>query len=481
MTNKTKVGLAIGAGVVLLFLLTRNPGSLDQQSTTPLHAEITTGPMTITVIGHGEVRAKEALKVLPKIKRSTTISFLIPEGDRVSSNQVIARFNPEEIDRRISDLEAKILEAENQLDDRRTELEIQIIDNTTAVKTAKQHLEASKLEYEKFEKGDQTVKRRNATLDLMNGKSAMIRAQRDLEESKTLLKQGFITEDEVEETKDAVEAAKINMETAQLAEDILEKYDLPTLQAQAENTMNKAATEAEKTQKQNTTRLRNKERAVTSAERRLKQVKEDLAKTKEEREAFEVHAPADGVVQYGSPEQPWRNSEIQVGMNYHPGSPLMTIPDLSELKAVVNVAESDIRKVVTGQVATITIEALEGKTFSGEVIKVAEVANKSQWLNTDVREFQVDLSMANFSDMKPGFSCQAEIVCNAIAETIQAPIQAVFRDENIFYVYIKQHGGAKKQLVTIGKASTTHIQILEGVTAGQAVYLSRPDTAEDTP
>ena len=156
----------------------------------------------------------------------------------------------------------------------------------------------------------------------------------------------------------------------------------------------------------------------------------------------------------------------------------MTIPDLSELQAEVNVPESGIRRIQLDQKAVITIEALAGKTFKGTVRNVAEVANAVHWRTADVKEFKVALSMEQTPGLKPGFSCHAEIVTKEIENALQVPIQAVFRDGQTYYVYPVEGGPDARHEIEIGEASVSHVQVTRGLKPGESVYLSDPATGD---
>ena len=152
----------------------------------------------------------------------------------------------------------------------------------------------------------------------------------------------------------------------------------------------------------------------------------------------------------------------------------MTIPDMSALWAVVDVPEADIHKVRVGQTASLSVEAAAGKAFNGKVERVAEVANPGGWLESAVKEFKVHVAMEQAGEMRPGFSCDAEILIDTVPKALQLPVQAVFREGEDFVVYLDGTTGPARQKVKIGRSSMTHVEILEGVKKGQRVLLARP-------
>jgi HlyD family secretion protein len=207
-------------------------------------------------------------------------------------------------------------------------------------------------------------------------------------------------------------------------------------------------------------------------EREFKEAKEELA-------GFEVRAPAEGVVSYGDPSRPWRGSDIQVGMTLRRGQVLMRIPVLKDLKAIVNVQEVSIRKVKLNDVCVIAVDALPEQTFEAHVARIAEVPIASRWLASDVKEFRVELSLAEHDGLKPGFSCRAEIITAALTDVLSVPVQAVFRDGAEYYVYAANGSTPERRTVRLGLSSETSVVIVEGLDAGEKVYLSDPNVHGD--
>ncbi|MBN1676753.1 MAG: efflux RND transporter periplasmic adaptor subunit [Kiritimatiellae bacterium] len=471
------------AGAVLLAAIVLFVSCPRRRATPPdssiLVAAVQEGPLTITVRGSGEIQAIKPNKIKPQIRRSVEITFLAPEGSRVTNGQAIARFNTDEIEQRIMDLEHRLTDHQTQLDSNRTDLEIQQLDNATNLKQAEQAVESARMQQEKFLEGDDPMERRQAELRVKTAASELARRKRRYAEMPDLLKEGFITEDQVEEERMAVEACQVALETAEIEIRLLQDYTLPLKKAQVENALAKAETELEKTRKRSETLLKNKTQALEAAKRRVERTQFELDRERELLNAYEVQAPTDGVVTYGDPDNPWRRGEIVVGGRVYRGQVLMTIPDRSAMQAVVNVPEAQIQYVREGQQAAVSVEAVPEKYFPGTVSQVAEVANEqSRWGGVDVKEFRVAIELHDGADLRPGFSCDAEITTETIERTRYLPVQAVFREEDRFFVYPVGPTGEKAE-VTIGKASMTHVEILEGVAADTQVHLAKPAEKEE--
>jgi len=104
---------------------------------------------------------------------------------------------------------------------------------------------------------------------------------------------------------------------------------------------------------------------------------------------------------------------------------------MSIIEAEVEVDETDIPTVRLGQVAKVTIDALPGKEYSGKVteignspIQAATGANASA--GQAATNFKVTIQLdQTIDEVRPGFTCSAEIETAKRAKAVAVPIQAM--------------------------------------------------------
>jgi HlyD family secretion protein len=438
-------------------------------------AKVEQGILDIIVNVSGEIQSAKSQTIIPELKTVGTIEFIVEEGDKVTNNQVVARFNSEDIENNILEIETKIADQKSKLASLKTDVIIQKLDNNKNFKTAKQAVSNAKLELKKLEQGDAPLEQRNAELKIKTSERERDMLKRRISDLKGLLKDGFVTEDQVEEEDIAYDKSVVAADTAREELIILNKYSLPLRETKTKNTLAEAETELEKIKQSNTARLQQKEQTVNSAEHALEKLQQQLKDKKEQLNACIVTSPADGIVTYADPNRPWRRTEVSVGAKIAPGQTLMTIPDMSAMHAKVDVPESDIRKIKLNQSVTVTVEATGGKTFTGKVTKIAEVAKSGGWWGSDIKEFSVEISIDTGKGLKPGYSCRADILAQHLENIIYIPIQAVFKDKDGTFVY-KQKGNKHKRInVKTGQSSLTMVEILDGLKKGDSVLLSKPE------
>lgn len=477
MNKKIIAAVGILAALLLIWGLfwERDGGASGQHRT--LTAEVKKGPLVITVKGSGTIQAVNPNKIRLKIKRMATITFLKPEGTRVAKDEVVARLNTEEIDRDITTKEAAVLDATNKLYAARAALEIQRMDNIANLADAQQKLKAAELELEQFRQGDGPVEILDSELDIQTTQSELERAEVTYKDGQGLFKEGFATRNELEEWRMGLEKSRGNLEKSSMKLNALEQFGHPVKLAGKQGALESAKTNFEKVRKQSETQLQSKMKDVDVAKMNLDRAEKDLDMVREDRKAYEIKAPVDGLVNYGDPDEWWRRRDTQVGGNANNGQTLLNIPDISAMKAVVPILEADIAKVKVGQKADITVEAIPGAIFHGEVITVPEVASRDNWLSGN--QFKIEISITDGKDLKTGFSCEAEIITETIPAAVFLPIPAVFREGDRYVVYPVKGGGKTGVEIKLGKASVQDTEILSGIVPGRQVFLTRPGAADE--
>ncbi|HEY8805941.1 MAG TPA: efflux RND transporter periplasmic adaptor subunit [Clostridium sp.] len=109
------------------------------------------------------------------------------------------------------------------------------------------------------------------------------------------------------------------------------------------------------------------------------------------------------------------------GDDIQSGKPVATIIDLTQMQTVVNVDELDIDKIKVGQKATIAIDAITGKTFTGKVIKISSIGETTNSVTT----YAVAVSIDNADGVKTGMTTNAKISVQTKENVVMLPIEAV--------------------------------------------------------
>jgi HlyD family secretion protein len=118
------------------------------------------------------------------------------------------------------------------------------------------------------------------------------------------------------------------------------------------------------------------------------------------------------------------------------GSQLLTIADMSVIEAEVEVDETDIPFVALGQQAKVMIDAVEDRTFKGHVTEIGNSpiqANSQGGGQRQATTFKVVITLdEEVPNIRPGFTCTAEITTSKKQNVTSVPIQALTVRELLF-------------------------------------------------
>jgi multidrug efflux pump subunit AcrA (membrane-fusion protein) len=144
-------------------------------------------------------------------------------------------------------------------------------------------------------------------------------------------------------------------------------------------------------------------------------------------------------------------------------TPFAVLSDLSSMLLVAPVSESEIGNVRVGQIATVTVEALEGRELAAHVSAVSILSTSSSGVVSYDVTFQLDQMDPG---LRPGMSASAEVVVKQ-AEGVSVPTSAISAGS----VTVVRDGKDVPQRVTTGLAGNSSTIVLSGVEAGDTVVL----------
>jgi HlyD family secretion protein len=170
--------------------------------------------------------------------------------------------------------------------------------------------------------------------------------------------------------------------------------------------------------------VQNQIKQIETLRIRAGQERASLANARYDLSKVRIESPIDGIVTRRNIEE---GETVVIGTMNNPGTQLLTIADMSIIEAEVEVDETDIPSVQFGQKAKITIDAMPDKTFWG---KVTEIGNSpiQATATTGQRQatnFKVVVTVdGQIPEVRPGFTCTAEITTATRDKALGVPIQA---------------------------------------------------------
>ncbi|WP_437999741.1 efflux RND transporter periplasmic adaptor subunit [Sorangium sp. So ce185] len=214
--------------------------------------------------------------------------------------------------------------------------------------------------------------------------------------------------------------------------------------------------------------------AVRLAEVALSAARDQLRYTK-------IYSPLDGTViqrniEPGEVVTPGVQSTFE-------GKALLTVADLSTLVVKVDLNQIDVAKVAPGQPATLTLDALPGKTYAAKVTTIAPASVKLEGREVDVFPVEAELSQVD-GLIKPGMTADVRIRLDHRPGVVSLPIEAVSADGGKQLVTRVVDGPDGKPTteqveVALGARNDREVEILSGVPEGARVLINPPSAAEN--
>lgn len=242
--------------------------------------------------------------------------------------------------------------------------------------------------------------------------------------------------------------------------------------------------------------LRAREQEIRTRQESLRQQQAGLLSSRHTLAQARFDSPFDGIVTRRNIEE---GENVVVGTMNNAGTVLLTVADMSVIQAEIEVDETDIPLVQMNQIAKITIDAMPDKSFTGHVTEIgnspiqAAGATAAQSSSTaQATNFKVVVTIeGQIPDVRPGFTCTAEITTSTRAQVIAVPIQALTVRELLYGADGKiiketrpapqgwQFGGSVEQ--PVAAQSSSELQPGQKREETEGVFLIRNDHAEFVP
>lgn len=389
------------------------------------------GALRIVITEDGELAAKESEKVIAEIDAQAKIVWIIDEGTFVRKGTKLV-----ELDK-------------TQLETFLESLELDLITLKANYQSAEGKLKVLKAD------GPQQLKRLQFEVEKARARREKAVALLPRDEYKDVY-----SESELRDAQIAVDEAKMNFDSAELALELYEKYTYPQNLADAGADFERA------------------QRLYESQVEKEKEVKEQLAK-------MELIAPSDGLVIYGEGAADRRRyrddqQEIGVGANVYKGQVVITLPNVTKMQVAIKVHESDFPKIRKGLPATIRVL---DKDYKGAVASIGALARERDgWRSEGVKVFDVAVDIeGTYTDLRPGVSARVDVLVDEIPDVLMVPIEAVFVEpaSKERFCYVRTPAGHEKRQVTLGASNNSFVVVETGLTAGDQVYQYDPTARID--
>jgi HlyD family secretion protein len=152
----------------------------------------------------------------------------------------------------------------------------------------------------------------------------------------------------------------------------------------------------------------------------LDKAKDDLSKTT-------IVSPIDGIVSRLKSQL----GERVLGTSFNMGTEIMTIADLNQMEARVDIGEMDVVLIAPGQKARLDVDSFKDRKFTGMVTQIAN-SSKSSGLTSssssqsqEATKFEVRIRINETEAFRPGMSVSSEIETRYRTNVLTVPMASV--------------------------------------------------------
>ena len=224
----------------------------------------------------------------------------------------------------------------------------------------------------------------------------------------------------------------------------------------------------------------------------LDKAEEDLSKTT-------IVAPIDGTVTRLQSQL----GERVLGTSFNKGTEIMTVSDLNQMEARVDIGEVDVVLIKPGQKARLEVDAFRDKKFTGVVTEIANSSKSSASAlggsssSQEATKFEVRIRINENTAFRPGMSVSTEIESRYVTNALTVPYAAVTTrmpkfdsgktnassstmktnsspdnkpkdaPKQIEVVFVVEGDKVKMTPVKIGISDGNHWEVTEGLSEGQ--------------
>ena len=431
---------------------------------TKLTVPVAAKDITVRITASGKIQPIQSVNISPK-SSGLLAELNVEQGQTVKKGQIIARMDNSEIKMRIIQYKANLEQAKAQL------AESLAGSRPEEIAQGKARVDQAQAQLAIIREGNRLQEIQQAQAQVDSAKAAVELTQSRLKRYQDLAKNGAISQDSLEQYISENRKAKANLEEAQKRLSLLKignrNQDIQKQQAIV-NQEKEALRKLENgSRPEEIARLK---AAVASAEAQLKQQQVQLEDTI-------IRAPFAGIITQRYATVGGFVSPAVSASSSASATSTSIVALAKGLEVLANVPEVDISQIKQGQKVEITVDAYPDEIFHGQVRLIAPEAVVEQ----NVTSFQVRVTVNKGSEkLRSGMNVsEVTFLGNNIQNALLIPQELIVTRKGKTGVWLL---GEKNQpefnLVKIGANIDNEVQVLDGLKAGDRIFIDLPKTKE---
>ncbi|MFH0964017.1 MAG: efflux RND transporter periplasmic adaptor subunit [Planctomycetota bacterium] len=490
------------------------------------------GKLTVSVTEGGSVDAIKSVNIASEVEGQSRILTVVPEGSFVKEGQVLVELDSADLRDSITAQEITFQNVTSSYAQAASAYDIQLNQNESNIKAAELKVKFAEMDVQKYlgeisggqmhletasrpavqdpspdaqslapatqpqaglqsliespDLGGEASQRRmklESDIDLANEECK--RAQTRLASTRKLYEKKFVTTTDLEADELALKRSEYSREQATVALEIFKQYEFPRQVEQLVSDYHEAERDLERVKAKADSELAKSKAGLSAAQQTLQLQTSKLDKLRDQLKKTTIRARQDGMVIYSSSSDQSRRGStgvlIEPGATIRYQQNIISLPDTSAMKVVVNVHEASIERIKTGMPAVISVDAFPDRSVPGRVTKVAVLADSTMgWLNPDLKTYKTEVALSEvWEGLKPGMSAQVRIIVAELPSVLSVPIQAVVTRRGRTVCYVLASTKPVETPVEVGYISDSFAEIRSGLKEGDVVLLAPPAPREE--
>lgn len=509
--------IVIGAGGIFSYFQLKKSNNSDNIHHNNFTVKVENGTIQETITASGLATLEDETYIYGEADGYKISKFLVEEGDIVKKGQNLVEYDVDdtktELENKIRDAKRNIVNGKLALEaitTPKTEAEITQLQNS--VFTQQKAITEAQTVYDSYntklslqqttidnakkdiESAERTVSQ--AQTDLEQAKKDMDNAEDDVNIYKQLLSIGGISQSEYDNYETSYDKAKSAYQQAENtlanAQNSLEKSKANLTDAQ--NSYNDILTEKENKKLD----ITSAQKALTLAQQQLEQAENPLSdsatKIKYDQQVLTNQGLEDSLedyeedlaelVQYTTSPVDGTVTEISADENSFivENTVMLKITNIENLIVEADIEEYDAPLLELGQKVTMTSDGLDGKTYTGKIIKISPTASVESTNMGSETVVPIEISVENPDGMlKSGYNLDLEIMVVDKEDVPVVSTNAIGTDVKTGskYVYKVENNTIVKTEVETGDEGDSTIEILSGIDIGDTIIPAVSDTIQD--
>src|SRR5438477_3436455 len=235
-------------------------------------------------------------------------------------------------------------------------------------------------------------------------------------------------EQSLDQMRQSIETAKVQLQQAQ--QNLARQQDLWRQQLTTREALDKVVNDVRAAE----SNVQEREKQIKPQESRIAQERAVLESARYDLSKVRIESPIDGIVTRRNIQE---GETAVVGTMNNAGTVLLTLADMAGNQAEVEVDETNIPHVSMGQPAAISIDPMPDRTFKGHVTEIGnspiQATGQAAQNTQQATNFKVVVVLdEQVPDVRPGFTCTADITTATRKNVAAVPIPAVAVRELIY-------------------------------------------------